>query len=43
MNYQDKIELYHDGEKTYYYDINEKNLYVQLMNTMNYREKTRMF
>ncbi len=29
MNYQDKIELYHDGEKTYYYDINEKNLYVQ--------------
>lgn len=43
MNYQDKIELYHDGEKTYYYDLDEKKLYVQLMNTMNYREKTRKF
>lgn len=36
-----KIELFHDGERTYYYDMNEGQLYLQNQNTLKYREQSK--
>ncbi|EOT38590.1 hypothetical protein [Enterococcus columbae] len=36
-----KIELFHDSERTYYYDMNEGQLYLQNQNTLKYREQSK--
>lgn len=36
-----KIELYHDGITTYYYDIGAEKFYLKNQNTLEYREQTK--
>ncbi|MTB63936.1 hypothetical protein GGG87_02835 [Streptococcus sp. zg-86] len=43
MSNQSKIELFHDGEKTYYYDFHDGNIYIKNQNTLKYREQSQKF
>ena len=38
-----KVELFHDGEKTYFYDTYDQKLYVQMYNTLECRKKTQKY